>query len=665
MERNAEWTSGGCTSEVISRFIAPLKGRGARFWSRVVLAILFFGFVAYLIAGPKPWVSGVAAAEEQGLKKLDYRPYAVTGLWYAAWINAAICAVLFLAAPLLTKPFEPIKERRPPLLGWQRWVLIGSIVVSIWLSINHMVPRMKLSLWIDEERTARQLVFGNYVRANEQNRSDRFGENIVHKPITWGDTLWHYRTPNNHPFFSICARVSHNTWNAIDPPEPLHFHEEAVRFPAFLAALGALIVIPVMLVRFGMFHAAVVVPLLLAVHPWFVRFGSDARGYALTFFFAPLCLFCLWRALHSGKWRWWTGFAVFQWLLVWSHGSGLYFLVALNLFGFLAPWTMKAISNRDRLIRNGRQFLASSFSGIAFLSVFVPNLLQYAARFEKSVEPIESMGWGQIQNMLSWYFGGMSWSGLGERPFSFSLPDRFDSVPWLLWVFLALMGGLFLFGLWSFWRRGGPMRWLVIVLLVPAPLMYAVSYVQRTFLFDHYIAMAVPWVLIGIAAGAGYLAEQAAHGKPSLLGAVLPAVLVPFVLGFVSAPQRSAFVNHSMEQFREAVVLTRGSIDPEAPGYHDVLTAGFQRFTRTYDRYIYNIKSLDDVKRLVAMSDEQGKPLYIQYGQRGFSLGFAPEIIGYFENDEVFDPVTILYGLDGFGMIWIRKHTPVKPVENS
>ena len=48
--------------------------------------------------------------------------------------------------------------------------------------------------------------------------------------------------------------------------------------------------------------------LLLVLHPWFMRFISEARGYAFVMLGSTALVGLLGRALQSGQWRWWLGF---------------------------------------------------------------------------------------------------------------------------------------------------------------------------------------------------------------------------------------------------------------------------------------------------------------------------------------------------------------------
>ena len=77
-----------------------------RTWVFLVPAVLL---LVWLGCGPKPWSQGVAAAEARGREPKPTH-YAVTGVWYGAWVAlpaalvlaalALICSTLILLKPL-------------------------------------------------------------------------------------------------------------------------------------------------------------------------------------------------------------------------------------------------------------------------------------------------------------------------------------------------------------------------------------------------------------------------------------------------------------------------------------------------------------------------------------------------------------------------------------
>ena len=70
---------------------------------------------------------------------------------------------------------------------------------------------------------------------------------------------------------------------------------------------------------------------LLGIHPWNIRYASEARGYSLLVFLVPV-LFVFWRrAMITGQWKWWGAFAVTEFSLIYCYPGAVFVLVVLNL----------------------------------------------------------------------------------------------------------------------------------------------------------------------------------------------------------------------------------------------------------------------------------------------------------------------------------------------
>ena len=76
--------------------------------------------------------------------------------------------------------------------------------------------------------------------------------------------------------------------------------------------------------------SGVVAAFLLAIHPWNIRYASEARGYSLLILLVPL-LFVFWRrAMVSGQWKYWAAFALTEFSLVYCYPGSAFILVVLN-----------------------------------------------------------------------------------------------------------------------------------------------------------------------------------------------------------------------------------------------------------------------------------------------------------------------------------------------
>ena len=70
-----------------------------------------------------------------------------------------------------------------------------------------------------------------------------------------------------------------------------HKKEWVVRIPAWLGGVGAVCMLGVLLRRVISPLAGVLAAWLFALHPWHIRFASEARGYSLMLCIIPIVLY--------------------------------------------------------------------------------------------------------------------------------------------------------------------------------------------------------------------------------------------------------------------------------------------------------------------------------------------------------------------------------------
>jgi len=66
-------------------------------------------------------------------------------------------------------------------------------------------------------------------------------------------------------------------------------------------------------------RAALLAALLVAISPYLVWYGQDAKMYALVSALTLLAITCLWKALATGRWQWWAGFVAAASLSLYVH----------------------------------------------------------------------------------------------------------------------------------------------------------------------------------------------------------------------------------------------------------------------------------------------------------------------------------------------------------
>ncbi|MFN0125660.1 MAG: hypothetical protein ACKV19_03110 [Verrucomicrobiales bacterium] len=256
--------------------------------------------------------------------------------------------------------------------GWVhpvRWREMATIVlVATVVSGVLRWPRLGHSFWSDEAYAARAYVWGF-----KQPQPDG---TLLFKPVIWTEALFLNERANNQVWCSIEARVSHTLWRWVSGAPADIFSERVLRMPAFLWGLlsvGALTVLGMMVAaRPGMLAG-----LLLAVHPWHVRFGAEMRGYSAMLLALILGMIFLLLALRDGRWRWWVlAAAANLWALLAFAGSLYVPLVGSGAAAACLIW-------RRRWDWLARLVLANALAAVVFLWIYGPSITQLKAYLER------------------------------------------------------------------------------------------------------------------------------------------------------------------------------------------------------------------------------------------------------------------------------------------
>jgi hypothetical protein len=89
---------------------------------------------------------------------------------------------------------------------------------------------------------------------------------------------------------------------------------------------------------------------LLAVHPWFLRYASEARGYSVLLLMVPVILLVWLRATRENRWRWWLAFGASQFSdLVGQSRGGIHPRRPERLHRFVACRRMEASARGHKI----------------------------------------------------------------------------------------------------------------------------------------------------------------------------------------------------------------------------------------------------------------------------------------------------------------------------
>ncbi len=599
---------------------------------RFTPSVVFFlalaaGFGLYLVLGDRPSEAGMAFARSEDRDPTNAE-YGVSGMWNAAIACAVLSLLMAVAGGFADRPWNP-SPPAPAGPSREAWIAGG---LGCLLLLLLALPRMNHSLWQDEATTVRRCIAGQYRRANDQGKFDSLGENLRYREIKWADTLWEYRTPNNHPLYSISARLLNGTDDRVENGDGKLFSEFRIRLPSLLAGLGTVLLAPFVVRRLGGGRAAVVLaPLLMALSPMVVRWSSEARGYGMSGFFAVAMLWALLRALEDPRWRWWALFGFCQFGMLYSYPNWAFTFIAVNAAAFLFIVPLKAPAEAQAGAR-WRLTASSVAAGMAFLFLFLPNYLNFSRRISSDGD---GMGWEKAVELWSYLSTARVLSGGSEfLPGLGSIPSplvKSACVAAAALLFLAALAGLLFLVL-----KAGHGRWIGIAIALTGPLAFFVSNTQGVVWFSHYLTFFTPAVVLLASLGAGW-AVCRWKVLPSALAAVS-------VYALLQGATLLALVKHPSEKNREAAELAYGGELPDAKSAPRELHAGLQQFTRNYDPWIFRIKSLDALETVIALARERKVPLHVQFGQGPLARQFYPEVTGLIEKSGQFEKVTTLNG---------------------
>jgi hypothetical protein len=586
----------------------------------------------------------------------------VTRVWLprAATINGWLALAAAAAVPWARRPLggpTPPESRPDPAvsgasrlpedsprvrrLGWAAMALVAGL--AAWST----GPRLGQSLWGDEARTLREFIVGQY-HADDAGR-------LTFDEATWGDAFFNFRTPNNHVLFSVTARAAHRLLaRPSTKPDAPYFSEWAMRLPAWLAGLGAIFSVAGLGAAFGWRRAGWVAAALLAMHPGFIRYAAEARGYAFLLAFGPLLLIALGRAVRTGCWRWWAMAAVLDFALVYTWPLGLHAVVVANLGAVAAVVFGRGRAAHDRVTLVLRWGLTALAAGAVWLQLFLPNLIQL--RFWLRGESARGVpGDGGWIDALGTLLTGRVWHDAdATNPLLTPWLRTWQSHPWLVGLTAVLVAAVLLAGAVAVWRRTPFFRWWLPALVVPPAVILIQAALSGSVLYPWYLMAAVPGVLLLMAIG---LDTTAARLTASPAGRT--AVLAAAVLGFAltGAQTRAHLRQHPIEPNREASLTVQPVINPHHPEYHrHVLTAGFLMRNTIYDPGVRAFETAAQLRDLIDEAARTGRDCVVIYGQRELARQVFPEIMALLDDPAVFEPVATLHGQEAYCTRHVVRH---------
>jgi hypothetical protein len=503
------------------------------------------------------------------------------GMWYGAATRAVVSAALLLISFAWRKDAaqgsEPLMRLGgTPMRAVVFWTAAGVIVAG---AAAMRLPRMSQSFWVDEADAVATYVHGQFrpIKKKDPQGALSFEE------VPWGHTFFSARHgPNNHVLFSVASRLCLRAWQKETDHKDFEFTEWPLRVPSLIAGLGSLLALPCLLRRWGAPATGLLASVFMAVHPWHVRYSTEARGYALALLFLPLVLLTLTLALEKRNWWRWLMFALMEFLLMASWAGAAYPLVFINL---ALVGIMLRRSARWALVT--RWLTVSLLAAAAFISLYAPQVPQIKRYNETHLwmkgGPMDE-AW--FHNIVASPFTGMPYHGpTAGEPVYVSCQRLLQDSPALTVIGFCLILLASAVGLAVFWCRQRDIAALVSAVPVAA----VVSVLHFKFVIGDelrawYLLFTLPCLSICVAAGLlaiGNLVPRAVLSvrlRPGVAAVLLAAIATALW------PMNRALVAHSPEDFRSVMAATRDMHETFLPkGRAQVSTCWLWRYAALYD----------------------------------------------------------------------------------
>ncbi len=620
--------------------LPPMTQLKAKTTFRLVADVLALFFVGWLVFGAKPWVGGLASLGDGENPDLDH--YMATGLYYGAVFGAVISVIALLAAPLLAKPISDLDDSRPSYPKSMTRFVIGVAAVVIAITAAKNFTRLNQSLWDDEEKAMRMFIVGKVYQ------SSKTGE-WKFKETKWIDTFFNYRLPNNHILFSAAAKLSHSGYDPLDDaPDHLYFSEWRLRLPSFLAGLGTIAALGWLLTILGFQRAAVFAMPLLAMHPWFLRYLVEARGYALVMFFTVLAMVAIVRALQSGKWRWWLAFSALQFCMLYTYPVALHIALMMNICGALVILFSRRLAD-NRVAMLGKLVSAGLLMSVVLVFLMAPAIPQLQAYIAEDRD-LQTIDATLTVDSISMFFTGTTWHVWDQsNPLAHGLKSTADdhAILFALCV-IVLIASLIAGAVRLILKRS--IAWIIIpVSLLPPAFFIIQSHLQQTAFYPWYIISTITIVPALIALGLDYIARPLGAGRFGSIIALTSLIVGLAAFNYVTKDQRKVICNNPIEPKRDSFILYRDNVvNPFHPAISDILTIGFHQENNTYDPRMFRLNDVDnqdEIFKVIAEADRTGKPLFVDFAQENYARLHFQQIFAVLDDPSQFKLIAELSGL--------------------
>ena len=243
-----------------------------------------------------------------------------------------------------------------------------------------------------------------------------------------------------------------------------------------------------------------------------------------------------------------------------------------------------------------------------FLQMFLP-CVPGLFRYLQSVRDFDGhLFW--LKNVGTLFLTGSLWTRSGQTvtPYMEYLPiAEANPIPFYLAIAVALL--LFALGVVRLCAVEPRGRWIVTVLILPGLLTYAYAVFQKKMLMEWYVGFMLQGIAAAIAAGGFWVLSPLRRFRAVRWAGPAFALLILVAFGVLSNPAREFLLTYGAARYRESVLATRPTLDPNAPENYLIITAATTQPPYVYDPRARRAETIDEYVALMKEADEEGPSL--------------------------------------------------------
>lgn len=603
---------------------------------RLLLLVLIALEAALLLFGPQtrdhlPAIEAALAAKQ----KPEWWDDAAMGVRCAAWINLGLIGLLLLTSHLWSRRASssiPHPRSSIPCPGWF-WPLV---VLAVITCMALRLPLASKSLWWDEAWVALQASHGKWRPDTKKPDQLKF---MAHD---WKRCAFYYQKPTNHVPMALLQKASLLTWQKLTGAKREDFHDLAARVPALLASCAAVMLLAILLRRWSHPGVGIVAAFVLAVHPWHIRYGVDARAYALV---VPLCIggtLAITRLLQTRgasllPWLCW-GAIEFLWL--WAYPNALIDVAVLNVITLVMLLREQMAGDRWTICL---RFVATHlFAAVCLIQVFLPNVMQ-ARRWAGQEADAHALDASLAYSSLSQLCLGVDFD-VAKLTESAGLPSFVELgpgarvAPVLLIAVMLITGGI---SLWKASRKGAC---LIVALLGSSVLFALLTRVAGSYFYPRFIIALLPCVVI--VAALAFTSSGGESTKWRLMAVVTMLALLVFGPFHLIAQQIHVLLTRPIAPLHDAATFARQQAStPDKPPLVACYGLG-REVMPLYEPHCLPVEDAVGLEKVMEQAKAEQRSLFVIQGYNSFNRQLLGSGFKLLDDRARFEEVKAFPGID-------------------